>query len=151
MAMTIGVFTRPYLIRKQIACSKNLVVLAFTDGGSQPARGSMGQLLKKVRKGLFHAGRIFDSDARDFQPQNRKAHRHAMIVVSLNSRAVERAGMDFQCVAALDYLSATFGQFSSQRSDPFAFLQAQSTQIGEASGSFCKRRKDDTRHNAVAQ
>ena len=52
--------------------------------GGVPAVGQRGQDLPERWKGLGHAARIGDVDARDEQAQERKAHRHAMVMVSAN-------------------------------------------------------------------
>ena len=97
----------------------------------KPLRRRRGQFLEKIRERLLHARGILDFDARHFQSQNRKTHRHAMVVVGLNLRAVKLRGINRQRVAFLDHLRAALGQFRAQGDDALAFLDAQAAKVGE--------------------
>src|SRR5947209_14787223 len=97
-----------------------------------------GQLLVKVWKSFFHAGRIVDFYSGDFQSQNGKRHGHAMVVVSLDGRTVQWTWSDFQGIAGFCYLCAAFRQLRSQGEHTLAFLKPEATQIGEAGRLLCK-------------
>ncbi len=93
-----------------------------------------GQFLEKIRERLFDAGRIFKFYARHFQSQNRKTHRHAMIIVSLDLCAVQFTGLGWinhQRVAFLDDFGTALGQLRPQRNDALAFLHAQPAEVSE--------------------
>ncbi len=55
----------------------------------RPAGRRRGQLLEKIGKCLLHAGGILDANAWNFQSQDGKTHRHAMIVVGFDFRPVQ--------------------------------------------------------------
>jgi len=75
-----------------------------------------GQFLKKVGKCLLHARRILDFDPRNFQSQNREAHRHAMVVVGFDFGAVRtcRLRSDGQCIALFENFDTAFRQFCAE-------------------------------------
>ena len=95
-----------------------------------------GQLLKKIRERLLHAGGIFNFYAGNFQSQDRKTHRHAMVAVGFDLRAVQRRRPDRQRVAFLDHFRAALGQLRPQRDDALGFLDAQSAKVGKANFFF---------------
>ena len=76
--------------RGRRSLSEQLVVREWTarpsveNRDAQAAGRGRGELLEKVRKSFFDARGILDFDAGNFQPQNRKTHCHAMIVVGLD-------------------------------------------------------------------
>src|SRR5206468_8884530 len=107
--------------------------------------------LEKVREGLLHARRILDFDAGNFQPQNGKAHRHAVVVVGLDGRAVKLRREYFQRVSRFDDFGAALGQFGAQRNNALALLDTETAEVSEAVVVASQWRNHNRRHNAVAQ
>ncbi len=130
---------------------RELAAGRIQNGRAQSVRRGGGQLLEEIRERLFHARGILDFDARNFQSQNGEAHRHAMVVVGLNLRAVQLGREDFQRVAGLDDLRAALGQLGAQGDDAFAFLDAQAAEVGEESPCEGQGRKRDCCHYTVAE
>ena len=98
---------------------------------AQAVRRRRGQFLEKIRERLLHAGGIFNFYAGNFQSQNRKTHRHAMVVVGFNLRAVQRRRTNRQRIAFLDHFRAALGQFRPQRDDALGFLDTQAAKVGK--------------------
>ena len=89
------------------------------------------KLLEEVRERLLHAGGILDFDAGHLQAENGEAHRHAMVVVGFDFRAVQRRREDRERVALLDDFRAALGQFRPQRDHALALLHTQAAEVGE--------------------
>ena len=107
--------------------------------------------MEKVGECFFHASGILDANPRHFQPQNGKAHRHAVIIVRFDVRAVEFRREHFERIAILNHRGATFGQFVAQRCYALAFLDTQAAQIRELHWQSRERGHDDGRHDTVTQ
>ena len=104
----------------------------------RPCGGNAASFWKKFGKRFFHARRILDFYSGNFQSQNRKTHRHAMIVVGFDFRAVKFRGINRQRVAFFDDFCAAFGEFRSQGDNAFAFLDAKAAEIGESNCKIAK-------------
>src|SRR5277367_2195354 len=127
MAMTMWFEFKWLLIGKKFRLPQWLGGARVPDGRAEAGRRWSRQLLEKIWERFFHAGRILDANALNFQSQDGETHRHAMIVISLNLRPVQRAlgGKDGQIVVLLLDAGAAPGQLSFQRSHPLTFLHAQ--------------------------
>ena len=118
-----------------------------------------GQFLEKIRERLFHACGILDFDAGHFQSQNRKTHRHAVIVIGFNLGAVQifqLGRINRQRIAFFHHFRAALGQLRPQRKNTFAFLHAQAAEVGEFDEFIFERPMDQSCdgnccHDAVAK
>src|ERR1700722_10110848 len=88
IAMTMWFEFNWLLIGKKFRLPQWLGGAGVPDGRAEAGRRRRRHLLEKIGKCFFHAGRILDANALDFQSQDGEAHRHAMIVVGLNFRPV---------------------------------------------------------------
>ena len=95
----------------------------------QPVRRGGGEFLEKIGKCFLHARRILDFYSRHLQSQNGKTHRHAMVVVGFDLRAVQFRRINRERIAFFDDFRAAFGEFGSQGDDAFAFLDAEAGEI----------------------
>ena len=125
--------------------------LCIQNRRAQSVRWRRGKFLEKVRERFLHARGVDKFYAGNFQSQNRKTHRHAMIVVGFNLRAVKRRRINCERITFFDDLRAALGQLGSQRDDAFTFLDTEASEVGEYNfvlGRWCKRNQS---HNAVTQ
>src|SRR4051812_19710053 len=106
--------------------------LSFENRRAETVRRQGSKFLKEIRERFFHALRIFDFYSRNFQSQNRKTHRHAMVIVSLDFGAVQLGGINGECIAFFDDLRTAFGQFRPEGNDALALLDAETAELGKA-------------------
>src|SRR5262247_365017 len=71
-------------VGKQLIGMETAAGGGLEDGRAQAVRRWRSQFLKEIGECLFHARGILDFNARDFQPQNGKTHRDAVVVVSVD-------------------------------------------------------------------
>ena len=86
---------------KQIVHAQPLPGAGVANRRAQSAWRGRGQLLEKVGKRFFHAGRILYFNAGHFQSQNGETHGHPMVVVTLDGGAVELGRIHRERVALL--------------------------------------------------
>jgi len=68
-----------------------------------------GKFLEEIGERFLHARGVFKFNPGNFQSQNGKTHRHAMVVVGFDFGAVQFRGINGQRIAFLDDLRAAFG------------------------------------------
>src|ERR1043166_10027002 len=119
---------------KQLLSSQRAATPALQNSRAQSSGRCCRELLEKIRKCLFHARGILDFYARDFQSQNRKTHRNAVIIVGLDFRPVKRGPRWKHCEGVVFFppIRSAPRQFSAQGGAASAFLQPQAPELGEA-------------------
>ena len=78
-----------------------------------PRGGGAASFWKKFGNVFFTQAGFLSLMPGNFQSQNRKAHRHAMVVVGLDLRAVELRRENRQRIAFLDHLRAALASAPS--------------------------------------
>ena len=87
-------------------------------------RRQLLQVPKEPRIRLRRAAGVSNHHAGNRQPDQRQAHRHPMVVVGVDLRAVQRAGRDPQPVGPLLDLGPELSQLDRQGVNPVGFLVA---------------------------
>src|SRR5262249_11038541 len=117
-----------------------------------PYRGpELAELGEEVGKCLAHARGLAEPHAGNAQAQHAEAHGDAVIVVGLDLRPDQRAGLYGERIATLGDPRAALGQLAAQRLDPLAFLYPEAPEIGEARGRWREGRQHDRGHDAVRE
>src|SRR4030095_1265163 len=91
-----------------------------------------GELLKKVREGLPDTFRIAYPNTRHSQSQHRKTHRHAVVVIGLDFRAMHRSVSHLESVSFFDNNRSALLQFRMESLHTFTLLHAKTSKIHES-------------------
>ena len=102
------------------------------------------EILKELRIRLGDARGVLNNDAGDLEPCERKAHCHAMVVVSSDLRGLERVGAreDGQPVGSLFDVGAELLELGCKRGESIGFFNAHIGDVANRSGGLGEERDD---------
>ena len=120
-------------------------------GGVEDGRAEGGEFGEEVREGFADAGWVVEADAGDTEAEHGEAHGDAVIVPCVEGCAVERAGGDGEGVAGFGDEGSAFGEFGAEGEDAFAFLDAETAEVGEFDRVRGERSERDGGHDAVGE
>ena len=92
-----------------------------------------------------------EADAGDAEAEHGEAHGDTVIVPCVEGCAMERAWGDGEGVAGFGDEGAAFGEFGAEGEDAFAFLDAETAEVGEAERVGGERSERDSGHDAVGE
>ena len=90
------------------------------------------QIVPETRVRLRDTTRILDHDPRHPQPDQRHAHRHAVVVVCFDLGPVQRSRRDRQPIGEFIDFCADSAQFGRQRGDAVGFLVADVRDVADS-------------------
>ena len=108
-------------------------------GGVEDGSAEGGEFGEEVREGFADAGRVVEADAGDAEAEHGEAHGDAVIVPCVEGCAMERAWGDGEGVAGFGDEGTAFGEFGAEGEDAFAFLDAETAEVGEAEREYSGR------------
>ena len=109
------------------------------------------QIGKEIRVTFGDATGVANADAGMHRPENREAHRHAMVIVGFDFRPVDIRRKDLQSITCFNDVCAAFGQLGAQRNHTLALLNAEPAKISETDRFDRKGRKNYGGHDAVPE
>ena len=119
--------------------------------GVEDGSAEGGEFGEEVREGFADAGRVVEADAGDAEAEHGEAHGDAVIVPCIEGCAVERAWSDGEGVAGFGDERAAFGELGAEGEDAFAFLDAETAEVGEAERVRGERSERDGGHDAIGE